>query len=230
MPLIRNLSKVLQCLYYKRCSTVTTQTWNSPKNSFYKARITTKNWVIFCVFQSLPEPKLTAVDWDLCISVSLKFKSSFMVNRKEKRQKGKKEFRIIWKVYGWYTRMENASLYNKSHVVVHTRELVSGTYSKTVSQGQVPCAYTRGELLQGQFDMVFDWFIFLFGRRNLSHGQYTRGDKHNLRWQVPETCPFNSNQFEFMGQYAMTRLFHENVYSSSHKGIFVVGTLEGSHK
>ena len=25
----------------------------------------------------LPEPKLAAVDWDLCISVSLKFKSSY---------------------------------------------------------------------------------------------------------------------------------------------------------
>jgi len=30
------------------------------------------------VLQSLPEPKLAAVDWDLCISVSLKFKSSYM--------------------------------------------------------------------------------------------------------------------------------------------------------
>lgn len=36
------------------------------------------------VLQSLPEPKLAAVDWDLCISVSLKFKSSYVVSWKEK--------------------------------------------------------------------------------------------------------------------------------------------------
>ena len=30
----------------------------------------------------LPEPKLAAVDWDLCISVSLKFKSSYVVGKK----------------------------------------------------------------------------------------------------------------------------------------------------
>ena len=64
---------------------------------------------------------------------------------------------------------------------------------------RVPCIYTRGDLLQGQSDLVFDWFIFLFGRRDLSHEQYTRGDKYNLRGQV-----FNSNQFEFVGQVAGT--------------------------
>ena len=36
------------------------------------------------VLQSLPEPKLAAVDWDLCICVSLKFKSSYVVSWKEK--------------------------------------------------------------------------------------------------------------------------------------------------
>ena len=36
------------------------------------------------VLQSLPEPKLAAVDWDLCICVSLKLKSSYVVSWKEK--------------------------------------------------------------------------------------------------------------------------------------------------
>ena len=39
-------------------------------------------------------------------------------------------------------------------------------YSETVSRGQVPCAYTRGDFLQGQSDLVFDWFIILFGCRD----------------------------------------------------------------
>ena len=34
----------------------------------------------------------------------------------------------------------------------------------------------RGDLLQGQSDLVFDWFILLFGRRDVSHEQYTGGD------------------------------------------------------
>ena len=59
---------------------------------------------------------------------------------------------------------------------------------------------------------VFDKFatMFLFGPRDLSHKQHTRGDKHNLRvnvpgWDllVPVTCHFNSNQFEFVGQVAV---------------------------
>lgn len=54
--------------------------------------------------------------------------------------------------------------------------------------------------------MVLDWMTLKFGRRELSHKQYTQEDKQTFMGLVSTTSRTNSNQFKFVGPGAGTKI------------------------